>query len=809
MGECSAGSTDACERQTGVFVKGKEAVEDWGRATGGATRGAGLFTGSLGSLTNVLAGLGIVAAVNGRVSPLLRVLRVSKRFCERLRGSGTSLTALYGDAQIANTSLSGLAGIESAITWNYVRKSAVQGAVRLKTVGVEGARAEGVIREFGNAAALAGASSVELGRSLVGFTQILSRGKVSQEEINQILEAVPLIGVSIREAFGSIDAEVIRAQLDAAGQGVQDFTDILVNQLSMGARASADSTRNAFSNLENATFRLHTAIGDRLSPSVKEATGFLTELANSAADFVSGIDDATRSATSYADALMMASNAAAVNTAIQERIEFLRQEKVAHDEAAEGRRSYFRFRSRDTDAGTEYKEITKEIGELAAAFNNTAAAAEHFRNIQNQLISEARVITQEIIDLGEKGAKQTARALGRTSRAIRVQREALAETQKQIGENAVVLRVLASANTVVTVATEKTTEATKEATEATKAAAVEIITYAEAIRQVQANVAAYVEEQALLANFGDFWRVASGEAEGYSTAIDLTTASVVNLKNELDALTTVFNEQNIVINGRGVVLDAETQALLRYLATLDGLAESLDNVERRLDAHNVALANPAISDAVRSLRSYNDALSDAGVKFEDVGDISESLTDSIRDQASAFDDLRASIGGVSAESRRLPGELFDISDALDKLDTEVQPVGRGISNLELALESLGDNSGNVLDQLIGDFSNLDGVVGQLGTKIGQFDIAGLASGNPLSLATLPLQLYNAFTFDQRQADAQLPELGRQNRGSFERGEFGIPSDLLEFGRGQLDTAAGATGRIRFRRHDPYSNSWKG
>ena len=200
----------------------------------------------------------------------------------------------------------------------------MQGAVRLKTVGVEGARAEAVIREFGNAAALAGASSDEVGRSLVGLTQILSRGKISQEELNQILENVPLIGNSIREAFGSIDAEVIRDQLDAAGQGVQEFTDILVNQLSMGARASADSTRNAFSNLENATFRLHAAIGDRLSPAVRDATGFLTDLANTTADFVAGTNDAIALCNfSYADALMTASTAAAVNSAIQERIEVL------------------------------------------------------------------------------------------------------------------------------------------------------------------------------------------------------------------------------------------------------------------------------------------------------------------------------------------------------------------------------------------------------------------------------------------------------------------------------------------------------
>ena len=82
-------------------------------------------------------------------------------------------------------------------------------------------------------------------------------------------------------------------------------------------------------------------------------------------------------------------------------------------------------------------------------------------------------------------------------------------------------------------------------------------------------------------------------------------------------------------------------------------------------------------------------------------------------------------------------------------------------------------------------------------KLGQFDIAGLASGNPNAIATLPFQLYDAFTFDQRQADALRPELDRQNRASFESGEFGIPSDLLGFGRGQLDTAAGAAGQSGF------------
>ena len=76
-------------------------------------------------------------------------------------------------------------------------------------------------------------------------------------------------------------------------------------------------------------------------------------------------------------------------------------------------------------------------------------------------------------------------------------------------------------------------------------------------------------------------------------------------------------------------------------------------------------------------------------------------------------------------------------------------------------------------------------IGDLSTKIGQFDIAGLISGDPLSLATLPFQLYNAFTFDQRQADATRPQREAENFERFYRGELGIPTDLLELGRGGL------------------------
>ena len=235
------------------------------------------------------------------------------------------------------------------------------------------------------------------------------------------------------------------------------------------------------------------------------------------------------------------------------------------------------------------------------------------------------------------------------------------------------------------------------------------------------------------------------------------------------------------------LLDTATRLIIQDLEDLDGLAHVRAVIADRTDVHNANLIRPAVSDAVLSFRDYNDVLSETDVAYRSVADISQEVTGAIRDQASALSEV----------SRAAETAGIDISDALDRLDAEIEPVGREISNLELALQSLGDNSGDVLDSLIGQFSQLDGVAGNLGSKLGQFDIAGLASGNPNAIATLPFQLYDAFTFDQRQADALRPERNRQNQASFERGEFGIPSDLLGFGRGQLDTAAGAAGRSGF------------
>ena len=144
------------------------------------------------------------------------------------------------------------------------------------------------------------------------------------------MENVPLIGNSIREAFNSIDAETIRDTLDAAGQDVNDFVDILTNQLSMGARASADTTANAFSNLKNSTFELSAAIGDELAPTVKGVTTFLTGLFDGITGFLEGSAFGRKSADEFTEAL--SGTTASVRELLPELDEYIRlQEQRANN----------------------------------------------------------------------------------------------------------------------------------------------------------------------------------------------------------------------------------------------------------------------------------------------------------------------------------------------------------------------------------------------------------------------------------------------------------------------------------------------
>ena len=116
------------------------------------------------------------------------------------------------------------------------------------------------------------------------------------------------------------------------------------------------------------------------------------------------------------------------------------------------------------------------------------------------------------------------------------------------------------------------------------------------------------------------------------------------------------------------LLDTATRLIIQDLQDLDGLAHVRAVIADRTDVHNANLIRQGISEAVGSLRDYNAVMSDGIVNFREVVDISKDVTASVRTQASAFDELRRSVDGVSQSQSGLRGQqlgsgIFDQFDA--------------------------------------------------------------------------------------------------------------------------------------------------
>ena len=121
---------------------------------------------------------------------------------------------------------------------------AIQGAIRLQSVGLGFDTAANALRQFGNAIASVGGGKEQLDGVTLALTQIVSKGKVSAEEINQLQERVPQIRRAMSQAFGTADTETLQAR----GIGAEDFITRIVKQIEALPRASGGA-RNAIENL--------------------------------------------------------------------------------------------------------------------------------------------------------------------------------------------------------------------------------------------------------------------------------------------------------------------------------------------------------------------------------------------------------------------------------------------------------------------------------------------------------------------------------------------------------------------------------
>lgn len=202
----------------------------------GAVAGQGFSVGGIASV-NPYAAAGVAAAymVKNVATDLVREATVWEKF-------KVALTDIEGSAAKAKETTDDL--YELAKRPGIGLKEAEQTYIQFRALSMEGEKAQKVIKAVSNAVALSGGGAVEFQRVNYQITQMLSKGKVLEEDLRIMRNSLPRLTVAMRDAFGTTTAEGIRK----AGVNAEQFLDKIVTQFEKLPAAS----QTLESTLENA-----------------------------------------------------------------------------------------------------------------------------------------------------------------------------------------------------------------------------------------------------------------------------------------------------------------------------------------------------------------------------------------------------------------------------------------------------------------------------------------------------------------------------------------------------------------------------
>lgn len=145
-------------------------------------------------------------------------------------------------------------------------QEAIQGDVRLRSVGIAAETSLRILKEFGNANALTGGGKEKLSEIITQLTQMAAKGKVVAQDLKPIIEAAPSVSTAIKQMFGTVDSEAIQNKLTAMGKSSADFINDLLGALEKTPRV-AGGFKNAMENASDSLFVFAAGFGEALNKS--------------------------------------------------------------------------------------------------------------------------------------------------------------------------------------------------------------------------------------------------------------------------------------------------------------------------------------------------------------------------------------------------------------------------------------------------------------------------------------------------------------------------------------------------------------
>jgi tape measure domain-containing protein len=211
--------------------------------------------------------------------PLLGVGAASLKAFADMEKLENGLIAIMGSSEGAKEELDKLRKV--AENPGLALPQVVQASASLQSVGMSADAARETITQFGNAVARSGGGAEQFSGVTLALSQISAVGKVTQEDLNQIKERLPEFARVMKEEFGTVTAEGIRA----IGVSSEDFITRSVSALAKLERAQG-GLGNTFDNLKDNVTASLAEFGKAINESLN-----LQAVAESLSKYIQGLVD--------------------------------------------------------------------------------------------------------------------------------------------------------------------------------------------------------------------------------------------------------------------------------------------------------------------------------------------------------------------------------------------------------------------------------------------------------------------------------------------------------------------------------------
>lgn len=201
-------------------------------------------------------GLGLIGAANA--GSLVRFTGGLVQAAGRMEAYRSALQAVSKDTAPLAAQIERLRELARAPGLNF--EQAVQGSVRLQATGMRAAEAEDTLKQLANALRSVGGSAQQLDGVTLALSQIMAKGKVSAEEINQIAERMPQIRALMQQAFGTADTE----RLQKMGLSSQAFISGITAEAAKLPRVM-NGTNSAIEQLLDQWEQLKAVVGEPIA----------------------------------------------------------------------------------------------------------------------------------------------------------------------------------------------------------------------------------------------------------------------------------------------------------------------------------------------------------------------------------------------------------------------------------------------------------------------------------------------------------------------------------------------------------------